>query len=74
MISSLAREIAYCIDANAGKCPTSIRVPQYVVDECVAEAKHLGLMTDKQYAGEGIKILGIPVFADPILTIGKIDT
>lgn len=73
MITDIARELAYWIDANAGKQPSAIRVPQVVINACIEEAKKMALITDKQYKAEGFKILGIPVLVDPTLTIGKID-
>lgn len=73
MITDIARELAYWIDANAGKQPSAVRVPQAIADACIQEAKKLALITDKQYAVDGMKILGIPVLVDPTLTIGKIN-
>lgn len=73
MINRIAMEIAKWIDAHMGLAPSKIRVPQAIVDECIAEAKYFGNMHDDEYVGEGLRILGISVFVDPTLTIGKID-
>lgn len=73
MISYLAKEVAYWIDAHQGARPSQVRIPQSIMDELVEDGKHLGLVKDNRCLRDGTKILGIPVLADPTLTIGKID-
>lgn len=73
MINQITMEIAKWIDAHMGLEPRQVRVPQVIVDECVAEAKYFGLVHDDEYVGKGLRIRGILVLVDPTLTIGKID-
>lgn len=73
MINDLALEISKWIAENHGKQPSGIRVRQDVFDACVEEAKTMGLVKDKRYAGKDMCIRGIPVIVDPTMTIGKID-
>lgn len=73
MISSLIQEIEKWIAEHRGDRPKSIRVPQAVADACDDEAQGLYYVKDARYANGKMKILGIPVLADPTLMIGKID-
>lgn len=72
MISSLAQEIAKWVAEHHGVRPKLIRVSQAALDACAAELKILG-MYQPDIERRITKILGIPVLADPTLTIGKID-
>lgn len=73
MISSLAHEIAHWVAIHQGVRPSRIRVPQAVIDECLEEGRHLGLVKDKRLATKDMRIAGVLVCVDPTMTIGKID-
>lgn len=73
MINALALEISKWIAGHNGQEPSAVRVRQDVFNECIEEAKSMGLSKDKCYVGKGMRIRGIPVLVDPTLTIGNID-
>lgn len=74
MISSIVRELQHWISLHHGQQPSGMRVSQGVVDALVEESKWFGFTKDKNYEGSGLRIIGIPIFVDPTMTIGKIDT
>lgn len=72
MISSLAQEIEKWIAEHQGALPSSMHVPAAIVNEIIIETNEFGIRDAKFKEGR-FYIRGIPVLADSILTIGKID-